>query len=49
MLVIGKSVEMESQQALTVALAEAFGSVWKEVPEEALLVVRVWLAKEAAE
>lgn len=49
MLVIGKSVEVKGQQALAIALTEAFASVRKKVAEKALLMVRVWLAKEAAE
>lgn len=49
MLVIGKGVEVESQQALAIALAETSTSVGEKVPEKALLMVRMWLAKEAAE
>lgn len=40
---------MECQKALTVALAKAFAGVGEQVSQKALLMVRVWLAKEASE
>lgn len=44
MLIVGEGVEMEVEQALAVSLAKG---VREQIPEEALLVVRMRLGKEA--
>lgn len=49
MLIIGDSVEVKCQKALAVALTEAFAGVGEKVAQEALLVIRMRLAKEATE
>lgn len=42
MLVVGESIEVETQQALTIALAEGLG---EEVAQEAQSVMGVWCCR----